>query len=76
MERTQWFSLVPHEPKLFDPPESIKEYQEGFSERFLYVDIDCFKEDVPVSDLPPLITAIHSTSHDIISDFYKYFIEE
>jgi hypothetical protein len=76
MERKQWFEFVPHEPLLFESPESLNTYQDAFAERLLFADLDCFKEDVPISDLSSLITTIQSTSFSILSDFNKYFSED
>ncbi len=75
MERDQWFQLVPHEQGLFESPQELTTYREEFCERLFYIDLDCFKEDVPPSDLTSFISVIRSTSRDIISDFYKYYSE-
>jgi len=76
MEKAQWFDTVPHEVEMFSGTEEFAEYRQEFPDRFLYVDIDCFKEDVALSDLPALVSAISMASRDTMSDLWKYYEED
>ncbi|OHB82993.1 MAG: hypothetical protein A2V98_20300 [Planctomycetes bacterium RBG_16_64_12] len=76
MEKPQWFEIVPHEEGMFSSSEKLGEYRKAFPDRFLFVDIDCFKEDVAVSDLPALVSEIRSTSSKIMTDLHKYYQED
>ncbi len=76
MEKAQWFKTVPHEEEMFSGQEEFAEYQGGFPDRFLYIDFDCFQEDVAVSDLPALVSAICGVSRDTMSDLHRYYEED
>jgi len=73
MEKSQWFDIVPHEPRLFSGQEDLVEYREQFPERFLYVDIDCHREEVAVGDSVEFLSAAAATAGNICMGIYNYF---
>jgi hypothetical protein len=75
MEKSQWFEVVPHEEQMFSSKDEFTKYRGTFPDRFLFVDIDCFKEHVALSDLSTLVSDIRVTSSDIMSDLHRHYEE-
>lgn len=68
MEKSQWLSLVRHEPAIFEadhPTNSFERFRETLPERFLFVDVDVFRENVTVDDALKVLRARQEKSHEI-----------
>lgn len=77
MTREQWFQAVSHEANIFESSEhgkeaSFEEYRKGFPENFLYVDVDCYKEDVPADRFAEFVTTFRRKSHDLVGKLIRY----
>jgi hypothetical protein len=72
MESKQWFELIPHEIGLFDSPEAFKKYKESMPERFLFIDIDCYKDDTTFSDVASLVFSMRQVSSEIVGDLIHH----
>lgn len=75
MERKQWFELIPYELGLFSSGESFAKFQETFSERMFFVDVDGYQEDFPYSDVATTLASIRRGSTDVIADLIQYLKE-
>lgn len=73
MEKSQWFDVVPHEMRLFGGPAELLQFKEEFPERFLYVDIDCHKEDVLTKDSLDFVREAQTTAGEVAMAIYKFF---
>jgi hypothetical protein len=76
MERKQWFEIVPNERELFSSQDEFADYQRSFPERFLYFDVDCYKEGFAPTDFDSWTRSARRLSHDVISELHKYICED
>lgn len=77
MTRDEWFQRVQYESNLFEQSEeddeaSFQKYPETIPENFLFVDVDCYQEDVPVPRMKQQVTDFRRRSHDLIGRLIQY----
>jgi hypothetical protein len=77
MTKKQWFEMIRHEPQLFEPPaesseKTFEQYEAVFPENFLYIDIDCFKEDCPVDKIESQVQTFRRRSHEMAQKLIDY----
>jgi hypothetical protein len=76
MLKSQWFMTVAHEPRCFEDGEDAKEtfekFQESFPEQFLFIDMDCYKEDQPVDKVNGFLTSARRHSHELAKKLIEY----
>jgi hypothetical protein len=76
MIRSQWFAVVPHGSDAFergdDAAETFDKFRQSFPEQFIYVDIDCYREDLPVGELADFMKAVRRRSHDLAAKLIDY----
>jgi len=75
MERKQWFEVIPYEPGMFESPEEFKKYQDSLPERMVFIDVDCYQEEVTYSEISSLIASMRRVSAEIASDLINYLRE-
>lgn len=55
MLKSQWFQTILYEAGNFevgeDEEETFEKYQDGFPEQFLFIDVDCYRDDVSVDKM-------------------------
>jgi hypothetical protein len=76
MMKSQWFSVVAHEPNSFEQAEEGEEtfakFQKSFPDQFLYIDIDCYQEDQPADKLDKFLASVRRRSHDLATKLIEY----
>lgn len=76
MLKSQWFLTVAHDPNAFElgdeATETFEKFQQSIPEQFLYIDIDCFKEEQPADKLDQLLASIRRRSHDLATKLIEY----
>jgi len=76
MTRAQWFLMVGHESSNFESGEAavetLEKYQRSFPEQFLYIDIDCYKEDTSVDKMDKFLVGVRRRSHDLATKLIEY----
>ena len=76
MTKKQWFLDVAHELNAFeqgdDATETFEKFRQTIPEHFLFIDIDCFREDQPADSLNKLFTSVRRRSHDLASTLIQY----
>ena len=76
MLKSQWFLHVAYEPNAFEQgaeaAETFEKLRESIPEQFLYIDIDCFKEEQPADKLDKLLTSVRRRSHDLATKLIEY----
>ena len=77
MTRNEWFQRVLYEQNLFEQPDednarTFEKYRETIPENLLLIDVDCYQEDVSVSELKQGVTGFRRRSHDLISRLIRY----
>lgn len=68
MEKDQWFSFIRHQAEIFDanqPENSFEAFRDAMPERFLFIDVDAFREDVSVSDAFKVFRATQKKSQEV-----------
>ena len=76
MKKEQWFAIVPHEREVFDGAAGFSDYKAEFPSQFLYIDIDCFSEKKPRSELRTLLDTMRRDSQSIAEELQNYFFAE
>jgi hypothetical protein len=78
MLKSQWFQTILYEPGNFeagdDAVETFEKYQDGFPDQFLFIDVDCYRDDVAADKMEALLTAMRRKSHELVArliDFAK-----
>jgi hypothetical protein len=76
MTRSQWFMSVGHDPNSFeqddDAAETFEKFRKSFPEQFLYIDIDCYQDDLPADMLGKFLTGVRRRSHDLATKLIEY----
>lgn len=77
MTKEQWFQVVDYEVNIFERPEeenalTFEKYRSSLPENFLYLDIDCFQEDVAKDRFTELLTMFRRRSHDLAGRLIRY----
>ena len=77
MTKEQWFRVVSYEANIFERREeedavTFEKYRDSLPENFLYVDIDCFEEDVAEDRFTELVTTFRRRSHDLAGKLIRY----
>jgi hypothetical protein len=77
MTKEQWLHAVNYEASIFESPEgedarTFEKYRDCLPENFLYLDIDCFQEDVAEERFTGLVTAFRRRSHDLAGRLILY----
>jgi len=68
MEKDQWFSIIRHQTEIFDanqPENSFEKFRNAMPERFLFIDVDAFREAVSVSDVFSVFRATQKKSQEV-----------
>lgn len=72
MERKQWFETIPYEPAIFDTPEDFTKYRDSMPERMYFLDLDCYQEDIPFSDILMVSASVRQVSGEIVTELIEY----
>ena len=77
MTRDEWFQRVSLDKNLFEASDegegaTLEAYRASFPENFLYIDLDCYQEKVPVRELKERILTFHLRSHELAEQLIKY----
>jgi len=77
MTKEQWFQVVHYEPGIFvrldeDASTTFEEYRKTLPDNFLFVDIDCYQDEVPTDRFGELVTTFRRRSHEIVSKLIRY----
>jgi len=77
MTKEQWLQVVNYEVSIFERPEdesaaTLEKYRNSLPENLLYVDIDCFQEDVAKDRFTDLVTTFRRRSHDLTGRLIRY----
>ena len=76
MLKSQWFQTILYEAGNFetgdDEVETFEKYQAGFSDHFLFIDVDCYRDDVNVDKLDPLVANIRRKSHELVERLIEF----
>lgn len=72
MERDQWFQFVPHDLQLFGTEAAFNTYKEAFPNQFLYLDIDSFREKVPMSDMKTVTDKFRRSTDEVLRSIHQY----
>ena len=77
MTKDEWFQRVQYERNLFqtedeDDASTFAVYRDSIPANFLFIDVDCFVEDVPLSQMKQQVATFRRRSHDVITRLLKY----
>lgn len=77
MTKEQWFQAVSYEVNNFERrgdenAATFEDYRDHVPENLLYIDIDCFDEDVTEDRFTGLLTAFRRRSHDVVEKLIQY----
>lgn len=76
MQRTQWFQIVAHELNAFEQgdeaTETFEKFRQTIPEQFLYVDVDCFGEQMAAGELNGFISSARRRSHGLATKLIEY----
>lgn len=77
MTKEQWFENVAYERGIYEAPdaddkETFSNYKDSFPLNFLYVDLDCYAEDVTAKDLSATLTSFRRRSEDVVGKLVNY----
>ena len=76
MTRSQWFLFVGHEMNAFEQgdeaTETFEKFRQSLPEQFLYIDIDCFKEDETGDGFQSFFSSARRRSHDLAAKLIAY----
>ena len=79
MESEQWFREIKYEPALHqsdDDPSAFAKLKKSIPEQFLYVDVDYFKEDVRLTDVPGMLVELRAHCQELVSSLKTYCSKE
>lgn len=80
MDRKQWLQFVTHERAMFEHSEKAERTFEAFlktlPECFIYVDIDCFWEDLTLVDVLRMLPTARSNAYETASGLVSYMQEK
>jgi hypothetical protein len=76
MTKAQWFVSVAYEPNAFEQgdeaTETFEKFRQTIPDQFLYIDIDCFREDQPADKLDKFLATVRRRSHDLATKLIEY----
>jgi len=76
MLKSQWFQTILYEQGNFetgeDAVETFEKYQDGFPEQFLFIDVDCYRDDVGADKMEALLTAMRRKSHELVARLIEF----
>jgi hypothetical protein len=77
MTRDEWFQRVAFEANVFEAPEgddsaTFEKYRTSVPENFLYLDVDCYQEEIEASRVKELMTMFRRRSHDVAGKLISY----
>lgn len=87
MMKSQWFLTVGHEPNIFERVEdrlkslnekrdeeskTLEKFVQSFPEQFLFVDIDCYREEQQVEKLEKIVASVRRRTHDLASKLIEF----
>lgn len=84
MTRKQWFESVPYETGIFqdspawerEPPKgTFEDYRWSFPDPLLYLDLDCYQENLGAVDVASRIADCRQRSATFVDAVIKYFLE-
>jgi hypothetical protein len=76
MMKAQWFQSVVHELNNFEQDKDAKgtfeNFQNSFPEQFLFIDLDCYKEEQPADKLDKFLNSARRRSHDLVGKLIEF----
>ncbi|MFV1966326.1 MAG: hypothetical protein ACC628_12955, partial [Pirellulaceae bacterium] len=77
MTRDEWFRRFPYEVNMFEAPDeddaaTFEDYRASLPDNFLYIDVDCYQENVSAQQLKELVQTFRHHSHKLAGDLIKY----
>jgi hypothetical protein len=77
MTKEEWFQTIHYEGGIFEAaeeedPASLQQYRKTIPENFLFVDIDCYKDNVSTVDFRELLTTFRRRSQEIVDRLIRY----
>ena len=77
MTRDEWFQRLLYERGMFkraddDEAVTLEEYRQTIPENFLYIDVDCYQENLSASQLKQRITDFRRRSHELLGRLIEY----
>jgi hypothetical protein len=76
MTKSQWLGTIMSDRNNFDrtegATETIEKFRESIPEQFLFVDVDCYKEDHSADKLAKFMTAARRRSQEIVAKLIEY----
>lgn len=84
MMRKQWFDSIPYETGIFqdapawerEPPKgTFEDYRWSIPDQLLFLDLDCYQEDIAVADVVSRLLDCRQQSTTLVDAVIKYFLE-
>lgn len=76
MTKSQWLGTVAIDRNNFDrtegATETIEKFRESIPEQFLFVDVDCYREDQSADKLAKFMIAVRKRSQEIVGKIIDY----